>query len=177
MADSMLIDDRSSGSLRSSLDSEWRLVSDRVMGGLSSGELAPARFMGRDCLRMRGAVTTANNGGFVQMALDLAGKGFDASAYTGVLLQVAGNGEHYNVHLRTSDLQLPWQSYRAGFVAEPQWHELRFPFIDFEAYRTGSGFRPDRLVRIGLVAIGREFNAELCVARTAFYSDDATTAE
>lgn len=166
----MLIDDRSSGSLQSSLDSEWRLVSDRVMGGLSSGELAPARFMGRDCLRMRGAVTTANNGGFVQMALDLAGgKALDASAYDGVLLQVAGNGERYNIHLRTSDLNLPWQSYRAGFVAAPQWHELRFPFSDFEAYRTGSGFHPDRLVRIGLVAIGRDFSADLCVAEVELF--------
>lgn len=167
----MLIDDRTGGTLRSSLGSEWRLVSDRVMGGLSSGELEPVRFMDRECLRLRGSVTTANNGGFVQMALDLAaGKGLDASAYNGVLLEVAGNGERYNIHLRTSDLWLPWQSYRATFEAAPEWQQIRVPFDAFEAYRTSSGFRRDRLVRIGLVAIGRDFNADLCVARVALYS-------
>ena len=168
--DDGLIDDRSSGTFRASTGGEWRLVSDRVMGGRSSGQMRVDRHQGRECLRMLGDVSTENNGGFLQIALDLAaGKRMDASEFDGVLLQVAGNGEGYNLHLRTSDLELPWQSYRAGFVARAEWSEIRIPFADLEAYRSGRAFRPQHLTRIGLVAIGRAFHADLCVAGVRFY--------
>lgn len=168
-----LIDDRSSGALRASGGSEWRLVTDQVMGGRSTGALQPDRRRGQDCLRLSGSVSTANNGGFVQMSLELAaGEHFDASAYNGLLLQVFGNGESYNLHLRTSDLWLPWQSYRASFVAEPKWHEVRMPFAELEPYRTDRRFRPTRMTRIGLVAIGRKFEASLCLGSMRFYRDD-----
>lgn len=168
-----LIDDRSSGTLRASIGGEWRLVSDRVMGGRSSGQMRTDSFQGRDCVRMQGDVSTENNGGFLQIALDLAaGKRFDASGFDGVLLQVAGNGERYNLHLRTSDLWQPWQSYRAGFIAKADWSEIRIPFTDLEAYRSDREFRPERLIRIGLVAIGREFQADLCVAGVRFYRNE-----
>ncbi|MBT8130481.1 MAG: CIA30 family protein [Gammaproteobacteria bacterium] len=168
-----LIDDRSSGTFRASIGSEWRLVSDRVMGGRSSGEMLIDSFQGRDCVRMQGDVSTENNGGFLQIALDLAaGKRFDASGFDGVLLQVAGNGERYNLHLRTSDLRQPWQSYRAGFVARADWSEIRIPFADLEVYRSDREFRPERLIRIGLVAIGREFEADLCVSAVRFYREE-----
>lgn len=171
--DTVLIDDRSTGSLHASNTGEWRLVTDRVMGGISTGNIALYSYRGRECIRMQGSVSTENNGGFVQIALDLAdGKHFDASDYTGVMLQVAGNGESYNVHLRTTKLWLPWQSYRASFEATPAWSELRIPFTDFKAYRTNRGLDAGRLSRIGLVAIGRDFDADLCLARLQFYRDD-----
>ena len=169
-----LIDDRSSGNLISSLGTEWRLVTDRVMGGVSRGSLTPHSHRGKPCLRLQGAVSTANNGGFVQMALPLAMDGsFDASAYTGIELEVAGNNEHYNLHLRTTSLWLPWQSYRAGFRATSEWQTLRIPFTELEPYRTSRDFRRDRLERIGLVAIGREFDADLCLAAIRFYGSES----
>jgi hypothetical protein len=168
----MLVDDRTTGTLKSSHFGQWRLVTDQVMGGRSSGELAPDQYLGHGCLRMRGRVSTEDNGGFVQLALDLTnGKQLDVSGYTGLELEVAGNGERYNLHLRTSELWLPWQSYRAEFVAGPEWREIRIPFGKFEAYRTRSGFNPAKLIRIGIVAIGRPFDADLCVGRVFFYKD------
>ena len=171
--DATLIDDRSSRTLKSSHAGEWRLITDQVMGGRSSGELVPDFYLGKHCLRLRGQVSTANNGGFLQLALDLSdGRPYDASSYAGVELEVAGNGELYNVHLRTSNLWLPWQAYRAGFQALPEWQSVRIPFAAFKAYRTTSELRTDKLVRIGLVAIGRDFGADLCVAALSFYRDD-----
>jgi hypothetical protein len=168
----LILDDRSSDGLQASHGGAWRLVTDQVMGGVSAGQLTADRNRGRACLRLRGEVSTANNGGFVQMALDLAGgEPFDASAYAGIALQVAGNGERYNLHLRTSSLWLPWQSYRASFVATPAWQEVKLPFSQLEPYRTTSRFRPDRLVRLGLVAIGRDFQADLCVGAVRLYRD------
>lgn len=166
-----LIDDRTSGTLAANVGGAWRLVTDQVMGGRSAGDLQVDDYLGRACLRLSGAVSTANNGGFVQAVLSLAGgRRFDASGYQGIQLIVAGNAEAYNLHLRTSDLWLPWQSYRASFKAEPEWREIRIPFTAFAPYRTGSEFDPRRLQRIGLVAIGREFAADLCLAELRFYA-------
>ncbi len=163
--DSLIIDDRSSGDLSSKLGTAWRLVSDNVMGGVSAGRLTPTQQAGRDCLRLQGEVSTRNNGGFVQMVLELAdGEAMDASAFDAVEIEVAGNGERYNLHLRTTDLWLPWQSYRAEFTATPEWQRLRIPFRSIRPYRTGKPFRADHLKRIGVVAIGRDFQADVCLA-------------
>jgi hypothetical protein len=173
LANDLIIDDRSSGSLVSNLGTEWRLVTDRVMGGVSTASLTLSSWKGRNCLRMQGDVSTDNNGGFVQIVLSLSDKGkFDASAYDGVEFEVAGNNEQYNVHFRTSGLWLPWQSYRADFTAMPEWQSVRIPFAAAKAYKTTQDFRSDKLERIGLVAIGRDFQADLCLASLRFYRRD-----
>jgi len=171
LANDFIIDDRTSGNLKSNLGIEWRLVTDQVMGGVSSGKLTLDTYRGRDCLRMQGDVSTENNGGFVQMALSLSEKdNFDASAFAGIVMEVAGNNEDYNIHFRTSDLWFPWQSYRASFKATSDWQIVRIPFADLGAYKTSQNFRPNKLRRIGLVGIGRDFQADLCLASLRFYS-------
>jgi Complex I intermediate-associated protein 30 (CIA30) len=172
-AQDLIINDRSSDNLSANLGTQWRLVTDQVMGGVSNGELNLDDYKGKKCLCMRGNVSIDNNGGFVQIALDLnQGEPLDASAYTGVEFSVAGNNEPYNVHFRTTDLWLPWQSYRYTFKASPEWQTIRIPFASLEAYRTTTKFRQDKLKRIGLVGIGRNFKADLCVASIKFYGVD-----
>ena len=167
-----VIDDRQSGDLQSTLGTQWRLITDGVMGGVSSGTLDLGEREGRSCLRLQGEVSLQNNGGFIQAALELAPSGvLDASAWAGVELDVYGDGEAYNVHLKTSRMWLPWQHYRASFMAEPGWHRVRVPFAEFEGYRIGAAFDPARLERIGIVAYGRAFKADLCIGRVAFYRD------
>ena len=173
MANDFIIDDRSSGNLKSNFGFEWRLVTDQVMGGVSSGQLTLDTYRGKNCLRMRGDVSTENNGGFVQMALSLTdGNSFDASAFTGIIMEIAGNNEGYNMHLRTSSLRFPWQSYRASFKATFDWQTIRIPFSDLDAYKTSEEFSQDKLKRIGLVGIGRDFQANLFLASLRFYSND-----
>jgi len=168
--DFLIIDDRSHGDYESALGTRWRLVTDGVMGGVSQGTLQPDRVDDRDCLRLRGEVRLENNGGFVQAALDLTNAApFDATTYSGLLLDVHGNGERYNLHLKTTDIWLPWQSYRASFTAAPGWQTVRLPFGDFSGYRIGAPLNLARLERIGIVAIGRAFRADLCVARVGLY--------
>lgn len=150
----------------------WRLVTDTVMGGVSTGRLTRQRREGRDCLCLSGRVSTENNGGFVQMALDLDERLAAAAAMNdGIRLEVLGNGQSYNVHLRTRDLWLPWQSYRAGFVATASWRSVQLPFAKFEPYRSGRPLRVERLLRLGIVAIGRDFDAEVCLAGIGFYRE------
>ena len=167
----MLIDDFASPALTSTLGTTWRGVSDRVMGGVSQATIARDRIDGRACLRLTGEVRLENEGGFIQASLDLApdGGSFDASAYLGLRLVVRGNGERYALHLRTPDNIRPWQSYRAQFIAGPSWETVELPFAAFVPYRLEAALDVTRLRRLGLVAIGRAFHADLAVAEIQFY--------
>jgi hypothetical protein len=170
-AASLLIDDRSAGQPLSSLGTQWRLVTDNVMGGVSRGSMQFTTADGRTCLRLTGDVSLQNNGGFVQASLDLdPAQDLDASGYAGIELDVYGNGESYNLHLRTADTRIVWQSYRATFATAPAWRTVRLPFGDFVPYRISAPLNLARLQRLGLVAIGREMRADLCVGRIALYS-------
>ena len=170
-AGDMLIDDFSDPGLVSALGTRWRGVSDQVMGGISEATVGHAVLDERPCLRLTGDVRLENNGGFIQAALDLdpAGGTVDASGFSGVRLVVRGNGEQYSIHLRTPDNTRPWQSYRAHFAAGPDWVTQDLPFSAFVPYRLDTPLDTTRLRRIGLVAIGRAFRADLAVARLAFY--------
>lgn len=143
-----------------------RLVTDRVMGGVSQATLARRVVHGLDAVCLEGDVRTENNGGFVQMTFDL-GQVPPALRFAlgGIRLRVHGNGETYGVHLRTSDLDAPWQAYRATFEAPVDgWHVVDLALADFVPHRTVRPLRPERLLRLGIVAIGRAFEARVCVA-------------
>jgi hypothetical protein len=73
------------------------------------------------------------------------------------------------LHLRTGDTRIVWQSYRVSFLAGPRWETLYFPFEDFQPHRIDKPLDTSTLRRLGVVAIGREFQADLCIARLAFY--------
>ena len=164
------IDDRMAGDLRASAGKQWRLVTDGVMGGKSDGRLDPSARDSRNCLHLQGDVRLDNNGGFIQAALEMpdAIVGM-ASEYRGLMLEVIGNDQAYNLHLRTRDLWLPWQSYRSTFTATPQWQTVYLPFADFEPYRTGKSLDISRLRRIGILAIGRAFRADICIGKVGLY--------
>ncbi len=150
----------------------WRLFSDRVMGGVSAGGAELVEREGRHCLRMHGDVRLENNGGFIQVASDLSADERQAFAEgDGLELKVYGNNQPYNIHLRTEAMNYPWQSYRASFMATSQWQTIRLPFSQFEPHRIEGKLHPDQVRRIGIVAIGREFSADLCVASVGVYND------
>ena len=119
---------------------------------------------------MRGDVSLENNGGFVQIVLDLSPDGgiVDASGWSGIELDVFGNGEEYGVHLRTDALLRPWQSYRQTFTAYAEWRTARLPFDQFVPYRTDVPLDTRRLRRIGVVAIGRAFAPDLALSGLRF---------
>jgi len=167
----MLIDDFMDETLASKLGTRWRGVSDQVMGGISEASLFHGIIDGRPCLRLTGDVRLENDGGFIQAALDLTRQGetLDASGFAGVRIIVRGNSEKYSVHLRTPDNVRPWQSYRAHFTAGPDWEAIDLPFETFMPYRLETPLDRTRLRRIGLVAIGRAFYADLAVSELAFY--------
>ncbi len=165
-----MIDDFGGKNGMSRLGTPWRVVTDQVMGGVSQAGMQISEQAGRQALCLYGDVSLENNGGFVQANLDLAIRGpFDASHFEGVRLVALGNNEVYNVHLKTVDTTAPWQSYRASFHADDQWRTIDLPFTAFTPHRLSAALNPAALKKVGIVAIGRAFRAEVCIAALAFY--------
>lgn len=165
------VDDFGAKTSRARNGGRWELVSDRVMGGISQGSMQCEIVDGRRALRMQGHVSLENHGGFLQLALDLAADGqtVDARGYTGIEIEALGNGERYNLHLRTADVSRPWQSYRHTFVATPHWGTHRLPFSAFEPHRIDTPLALEVLRRIGIVAIGRAFDVDVAISAVRFY--------
>lgn len=166
----LLIDDRSQNDLRALSGDQWQLVTDGVMGGISDGQLLTDEIDDQPCVQLRGDVSLENNGGFIQATINLSAPlKKNLSGYSGLVIDVYGNDEDYNVHLRTTDLRLPWQSYRNTFHAKPGWKTLYLPFSEFIPYRVEMPLDINNLTRIGIVAIGRKFSADLCISKIGFY--------
>lgn len=153
------------------LTPQWEYVADGVMGGVSQGTLQNMTVQARQAAVLRGRVSLDNNGGFIQMACDLRADGaaMDASTYDGIEVEVCGNGEPYDIRLRTDQLTRPWQSFRLEMTAPPNWQTLRLPFVNFAPHRVEARFDPSRLRRIGVLAIGRVFEADIAVAGLRLY--------
>ncbi|WP_439561860.1 CIA30 family protein [Roseinatronobacter sp.] len=166
-----LIDDLSAPHPRAVNGAAWEFVSDRVMGGISRGAMTREIVRDRPALRMRGQVSLENNGGFVQIALDLDPRGgtIDARTWAGIEMDITGNDKDYNLHLRTRDVTRPWQSYRASFRPVPEWQTIQLPFADFTAHRIDAALDLSQLRRIGIVAIGRAFDADIAIAGIRFF--------
>lgn len=170
LADGLLLDDFTRTDGLTGAGTRWRLATDQVMGGVSQGAMSRREIDGRPALCLSGDVSLANNGGFVQMNVDLASAGeLNASGLAGVRLLVRGNGATYHLHLKTNATVLPWQSYRAGFPTSEDWQEVRLPFTEFAPYRLATPLDPGRLRRLGVVAIGEAMRADVCVAEIGFY--------
>jgi hypothetical protein len=165
-----IIDDMSREPPTATIGSAWQLLTDQVMGGVSKGVMAREIIAGRPAIRMCGDVSLQNNGGFVQIALDLQPGGgvVDASVWSGIELDVFGNGEEYGVHLRTDALTRPWQSYRQSFTAYPDWQTVQLPFKHFVPHRTDVLLDTHRLRRISVIAIGRAFSSDLALGGLRF---------
>ena len=150
-------------------ETRWRFVTDGVMGGVSSGQVTFLKEGGQTYAHMTGTVSTANNGGFIQMRMDLP-EGAPEGA-TGVRLSVRGNGQQYFIHLRTGGMILPWQYYQAGFNVNRNWEEVRLPFDSFKpsGRMLRAAPRAASLKSIAVVAYGRDYEAEIDVREVGFY--------
>lgn len=170
-ADFFVIDDLSREPPMATIGSRWRVFTDAVMGGVSQASMSRETVAGRRAIRLRGNVSLENNGGFVQMSLDFSPDGgpIDAGDWSGVEVDVFGNGEDYGVNLRTSDLTRPWQSYRQTFTSSPDWGTVRLPFTSFVPNRTDIPLNVHRLRRLGIIGVGRAFSADIAIGGVRFF--------
>jgi Complex I intermediate-associated protein 30 (CIA30) len=147
----------------------WEFIADDVMGGVSKGSLSFEQEGSVSYARMTGRVSTANNGGFLQFRRRLDQRLSEETK--GVRLVARGNNERYFIHLRTSGTVLPWQYYQSGFDVTGDWRELNLPLDSFKA--SGSLLRQTpkatSIKSIGIVAFGRDYDADIQVREVGFY--------
>ncbi|RZO21643.1 MAG: NADH ubiquinone oxidoreductase [Candidatus Thioglobus sp.] len=148
---------------------DWQFVSDQVMGGVSSGEVSVSLEDVTPLVQMTGDVSTANNGGFIQIRRDVSN--LTAQKISGVYLTVKGNGEKYFVHIRTKWTVLPWQYYQAEFATSNQWRETRLPIGEFNgsSWLLPKNISGGDIRSIGIVAFGRDHVADISVREVGFF--------
>lgn len=164
LAEDVMIED-----FESQPEARWQFIADTVMGGVSTGRVEFVHGEGDAYARMTGRVSTANNGGFIQFRMELP-RALPQDA-VGLRLVVYGNDQRYFVHLRTGGTLMPWQYYQAGFDATKEWSEVRLPF---KAFKPSSRFlrrtpKPEAIKSIGVVAFGRDHQAEIGVREVSYY--------
>ena len=149
--------------------SEWSYQADTVMGGVSEGS---AEFKGNGSdkfIRLVGEVSTANNGGFIQVRSAIPWE--IAKGKTGIKIKVKGNGEQYYLHIRNSSTRLPWHYYHQGFETTTTWKEIKLPFKLFK--RSSSVLRnlvqQNTIKTIAIVAYGKDHTADISVMSLEFY--------
>ena len=163
MADNLVIEDFDNNR------AQWDPVSDQVMGGLSEIKFSQLADEDINFYRLEGEVSTKNNGGFIQFRsrVDAGNNDFE-----GVRIKTRGNGEVYEVHLRTPAPFLPWQYYKATFTANQDWETIDIPFSSFE--RVGPAYvskkvKSSKINWIAIVAYGKDFYAEVDLAKIELY--------
>lgn len=146
-------------------ESNWAYVADTVMGGVSRGG---AEFSA-GALRLAGQVSTKNNGGFIQVRTRVDPN--DVNNKTGIKIKVKGNGEIYYLHIRNASARLPWHYYTVNFKTTEKWEEITIPFEDFEKSATfmPKKLKADTIRTIGLVAYGKNHNADVSISNLEFY--------
>lgn len=169
----LTIDDFSAKDLKSPLGAKWTFLTDRVMGGISTGRMQFEEHEGQTTLHLTGDVSLENNGGFVQarLALGPRGRSFDARTFAGIQLRVKGNGESYAIHLRAKNTRFPWQYYGAAFATNGEWQEIRLPFAKFKGNSIRTALDTTALRSVGIVAIKKKMKADLYVDNITFYRE------
>jgi len=166
--DALVIDDFSSAP-NATIGGRWSYTSDRVMGGVSNGGGAYETVDDRISIRLYGDVSTAQNGGFIQVSLRIDGRRINAKDYAGIEIDVLGNGEDYNVHVTTTRSFPPWRFYKHTFVTTEAWTRIRLPWSDFTSETFRQPLDPSTINRLNLTAYARDFEADLAVSRIALY--------
>ena len=171
VADAMIIDDMRNSTKHvqaeeadfcEDVSDKWCFVTDKVMGGVSEGSFRVILDGENSHYNMRGNVSTENNGGFLQFRTRINNHP-DGKLFKGIRIQVRGNNEEYAIHIRTKYLLLPWQYYQATFTATDDWQIIELPLRDFKKsnFYQPSNVSSVDIQTLGIVAIGRNFNANI----------------
>ncbi len=150
----------------------WQYVSDRVMGGISDGQVNLERDGEMYYARLTGNVSTRNYGGVIQLrtGISFANSEKDGKNLQGLRLNVRGNGETYEIHITTNDRTYRGDYYSATFKADFDWKMIDLPFNKFKRKRSNNTkLDAQNITRLGIVAYGREYVADISVSTIEFY--------
>ena len=149
----------------------WQYISDQTMGGVSNGQAILDKDNDMIFARLTGNVSTANNGGFIQIRtnfsfVDLININKDLK---GVILNTKGNGETYHIFIRTSEDRSYRDFYSATFTANDNWEIVDLPFTKFKHRYSNKSLNGNDIRTFGIVAYGRNFYSDVSVSEIIFY--------
>ncbi|MDC3063084.1 CIA30 family protein [Alphaproteobacteria bacterium] len=149
-------------------DTNWKIITDQVMGGVSQGQFNYQKIGDDDAVILTGNVSTKNNGGFIQIRRNL--NDVNLNNVKKVTIIAKGNYEKYFIHLRTTFTVLPWQYYQSSFVVENNFKSFVLPLSDFKkfGYLLPKRINPNNIVSIAIVALGKDYDAKLIVKEISF---------
>ena len=147
----------------------WEFISDQVMGGVSTGIVEYKSEQDISYALIKGQVSTANNGGFIQIRTDIDQP--ETGTWSGLHIKARGNTQTYYLFLRTAFTLLPWQYYQASFDVTEDWTVFQLPL---NAFAPSSRWLPNQVqfksIRsLGIVAFGRDYSAAVEVAEVGFF--------
>ena len=139
--------------------SDWRGITDQVMGGLS--ELIIQHDDG--VFYMSGNVSTDNNGGFVRLSnrIDINNNDF-----VGIRFKAKGNNEAYEIHVTLKGLKIPpWSYFSQSFDVTNEWKEY---VIFFRDLKRSSGFsaasmKAKNIRDLSIAGFVRDFELDLAI--------------
>ena len=147
---------------------DWKFFSDQVMGGVSEGRISLKPDEGKFFLRLEGKVSTANNGGFIQVRREFDIK---KKTYKGIRFKARGIKSEYYIHIRTKYLFLPWQYYSGKFFVSEDWSIIEIKFDDFvkSNFYQPEKFTSTEIKSVAFVAFGKNFNAKLDIIEAKLF--------
>ena len=148
---------------------QWKFISDNVMGGVSTGSINYVIKEGNSSAYLSGNVSTKNNGGFIQIRRSL--KDIDLSKAKYIKITAKGNNQKYFLHLRTSGTILPWQYYQISFEVKEEYKEY---ILQIKEFKKSGSFQPSMvnsksISSVAVVAYGRDHKADIHVKEISFH--------
>lgn len=104
--------------------SDWFVVNDGVMGGLSQGSLTLSN---AGNIQYTGTVRLENNGGFSSLRHTFKTK--EVSKYSFVVLKIKGDGKNYQFRIKSDTSQR--FSYITGFKTSGSWETIKLRLDSF----------------------------------------------
>ena len=149
----------------------WQYISDQTMGGISNGQAILDTDGDMLFARLTGNVSTANNGGFIQIRTTFSFVDLINSDKNllGVRLNTKGNGETYHIFIRTSETRSYRDFFSTTFIADNNWETIDLPFVNFKHRYSNKSLDGNDIKTFGIVAYGRDFFSDVSVSDIIFY--------
>lgn len=110
--------------------SNWFIINDGVMGGLSEGAL---ELTSEGHGKFTGTVSQANNGGFTSIRCNLPPTAIAPN--TKICMRIKGDGKNYQFRVRNQPMA--YQSYIHDFSTTGEWQTIEFPIAQMYPERHG----------------------------------------
>ena len=122
-------------------ESQWRIVNDGVMGGLSSSNVNVNE---DNKIVFNGNVSLENNGGFASLRSPV--KNYDFEMFSGIELRMKGDGKRYSISMKETSYFTGYFYTTSFETKKDEWVVIEVPFDEFKLYYYGKETGSDKKI-------------------------------